>query len=79
MVGISDKLKENFEIELRKKYHLKCKKKEVHKDREDLEALCQPKLNALLIAETSLDQISGKVNNAKRELQAMTDQLDKGT
>ena len=77
MVETSDRLKENFEIELRKKYHLKCKKKEVHKDHEDLEALYQPKLKALLVAERSLDQISAKVSNAKTELQAITDQLDK--
>ena len=76
MIGTFDRLKENFEIELRKKYHLKCKKKEVDKDCEDLEALYQPKLKALIVAERDLDQISAKVNNAKTELQVLTDQLE---
>ena len=42
-----------------------------------MESLYQPKLKALLVAERSLDQTFVKVNNAKTELLAMTDQLDK--
>ena len=48
-------LKEKFEIELRNKYHLKCKKREVDEALEKLEATHQPYLQALSVAEKNSD------------------------